>query len=152
MLPILRSSLWSPVRRVESPFDGLWPEMDQWLNRLFPDARRGGLAFEPSLDVEDDEKEVRIRVEIPGVGAKDLHVEVHDRVLTIRGEKKDEHERKDNGRHWSERTYGSFARTVALPSYVEADKAKADYKDGVLTVALPKTEQAKPKQIKIDAN
>ena len=72
--------------------------------------------------------------------------------LNIRGDKKDEHEGKDNGRHWSERTYGSFARTIALPSYVEADKVKAEYKDGVLIVTLPKTEQAKPKQIKIDAH
>ena len=149
MLPILRSRLWSPVARFESPRDSLLGDMDQWLNRLFHDARRGGPAFEPSLDVEDDEKEVRIRVEIPGVGAKDLHVELHDRVLTIRGEKKDEHEGKDGGRQWSERVYGSFARRISVPAYVDAEKIQATYRDGILSLSLPKTEQAKPKQIEV---
>ena len=150
MLPALRSSLWSPARQFDAPFGTLWTDVDRWLSRVFHETPRFEFAFEPSLDVEEDDNEVRVRAEIPGVDAKDLHVELREGILTISGEKKDEHEDNGHGRHWTERSYGSFARTIALPRHVDGEEIHASYKDGILTVALPKTEQAKPKHIKVN--
>ena len=123
--------------------------MDRLLNHFCQNAPRPGLAFELSLEMEEDENEVRVRAEIPGIDPKRLHVELRDNVLTIQGEKKDEHEGEENGRRWSERTYGSFTRSVAVPTYVDSEKIKATCKDGVLTLTLPKAEEAKPKLIEV---
>ena len=149
MLPALTSRLWNPVRRVESPLDAVWGDMDRGMCRIFSDGSRFDMPLEPRLEVEEDENEVRVRAEIPGIKREDLHVELRDGVLTLRGEKKDEHEGKDGGRHWSERVYGSFARRISVPAYVDAEKIQATYKDGILSLSLPKTEQAKPKQIEV---
>ena len=149
MLPALRSRLWNPVRRVESPFDAIWGDMDRWLGRFLSDTQSLDMRPEPRLEVEEDENEVRVRAEIPGVKREDLHVDFHDGILTLRGEKKDEHEGKGGGRHWSERSYGSFVRSVSVPDHVDAEKIAAAYKDGILTLNMPKTEEAKPKQIEV---
>jgi HSP20 family protein len=135
-----------PARRENSPFLSLQREM----NRLFEDFWHGfdieplGTRewgnFAPRVDVQETDTEVRVIADLPGLDEKDFEVQVEDDVLTLRGEKHEEHE--DKGRGWRERSYGSFYRTIQLPSEVEADKAKAEFKKGVLTVHLPKSAKA----------
>jgi HSP20 family protein len=90
-----------------------------------------------------------LTAELPGLEAKDVEVSVTGDMLTIKGEKKTEKEEKDERRHLVERTYGAFSRMVRLPAPVAADKIQATFKNGVLTVTLPKTEEAKPKAIPV---
>ena len=149
MLPMLKSRLWSPVRRSSTPFDALWGDMDRWVSRFLHDEDWPDHSFQPSLDVTEDEEALRVRAEIPGIDPQDVHLEIHGGVLTLRGEKKDEQGEDEDGRHWSERRYGSFARAISLPEYVDHEKVEADYKDGVLTITLPKSEKAKPREISV---
>jgi HSP20 family protein len=86
---------------------------------------------------------------MPGMSKDDVKVSVQDNVLTLKGEKKQEKEEKDKNYHRVERSYGSFCRSFQLPTSVKADKVKANYKDGVLSITLPKTEEVKPKEIPI---
>ncbi|MFO7897744.1 MAG: Hsp20/alpha crystallin family protein [Planctomycetota bacterium] len=110
--------------------------------------------FSPRLDITDDDKEMRVAVELPGMEEKDLAVSVVDDVLTIKGEKKEEaEEKKEKGYYRMERSYGSFERTVRLPDGLDASQADAELKKGVLTVRFPKRPEAqkKRKEIKINA-
>jgi HSP20 family protein len=126
-----------------SPFLTLHREM----NRLFDDVFNrfdtgmpsvfGGMAAWPNLELNATEKELRISAELPGLDPKDVEVLVEGDVLTIRGEKKSETE--DKSRHFSERYYGRFERSLRLPFEVQDDKADASFKNGVLTVTLPKS-------------
>jgi HSP20 family protein len=114
------------------------------MNRLFDDVFKGfdtgmpaALASWPNLEVNATEKDLRVSAELPGLDPKDVEILVEGDVLTIRGEKKSETEDKD--RHFSERYYGRFERSLRLPFEVEDDKAEAAFKNGVLTVTLPKS-------------
>ena len=149
MLPMLKGRLWSPVRRSSAPFDALWGDMDRWVSRFLHDEDWPDHSFQPSLDVTEDDQALRVRAEVPGIDPKDIHLEIHGGVLTLRGEKKDEKGEGQDGRHWSERRYGSFARAISLPEYVDHEKVEAGYKDGVLTITLPKSEKAKPREISV---
>ena len=97
--------------------------------------------FNPNVDVADTGKEIRVTVEVPGMSEKDIDVSVTKDSLTIRGEKKDETEEKNASYHRMERVYGFFSRTIPLPVEVNVDAAKADYKNGVLAINIPKTEK-----------
>ena len=103
----------------------------------------------PSVDMADNGKEVTIRAEIPGMDEKDVELTWHDGILTIRGEKRDEKEEKKGGRHYRECSYGSFSRSLNVGRTVDWEKAKANYKKGVLTVKLPKT-AAEEKALRIE--
>ena len=103
----------------------------------------------PSVDVSETGKEVIVQAELPGMDPKEIDVSISGDVLTIKGEKKREEEHKDENYHRIERSYGAFARTIQLPTEVDADKAKAVYKDGVLKLTLPKTKQEATKKIEI---
>lgn len=136
-----------------------WPEiptltsLQREMDRLFEDFfRRGGLRWAPSVDVIETNDTVVIKAELPGLEPKDVDISVSGNTLTIRGEKKEEKEEKGKTFYRMERSYGSFCRTIDLPAAVEADKAKADYKQGVLEITLPKTEQVKAKKIPIKTN
>ena len=129
------------------------------MNRLFdsfftelPERRRGLLEGEwaPSVDLAETDEEVVVTAELPGVKQDDVDISITDDILTIKGEKKEEKEVKEKNYHRVERSYGSFQRSISLPTNVQPDKAKASYKDGVLHVTIPKAEEAKPKQIKIN--
>jgi len=129
------------------------------MNRLFddffsgwPERRRGLLEGEwaPSVDVAETDEDIVVTAELPGVKQDDVEISVVDDVLTIKGEKKEEKEVKEKNYHRIERSYGSFQRSLSLPVGVQSDKAKATYKDGVLKVTIPKSEEARPKQIKIN--
>lgn len=121
-------------------------------DRLFESplgVRRGEESFAPALEVREDSDNVTIHVELPGVDKKDVSVSIHDGVLTIAGERKQEQEVKEGEYVRTERYYGRFERQVGLTQPVVADKVKAAYKDGVLTITLPKAAEAKPKTIDI---
>ena len=106
----------------------------------------------PAVDVVDKQKEVLVRAELPGLDQKDIDVRLSDDILTIRGEKKDEHEEgeEDGSYYVSERRYGTFKRTIRVPQGIDADKAEASFSKGVLTVTLPKTREAQDRSKKID--
>lgn len=108
--------------------------------------------WSPALDVYEQKDNVVIRAELPGMKKEDIEVSLHDNVLSISGERKQEETHKDADMYRSERYFGRFQRTVTLPTRVSADKIKAQYKDGVLTVNLPKAEEAKPKHIDINVS
>lgn len=106
----------------------------------------------PMVDVAETKDEVIVRAEVPGMTKEDISVTLQDNVLTLRGERKQETEAKSATFHRLERSYGSFVRSFTLPTLVQVEKAKADYKDGVLTINLPKAEEVKPKEISISVN
>jgi HSP20 family protein len=103
----------------------------------------------PSVDISETESEYQIKAEIPDVKKEDVKVTVEDGVLTIQGERKQEKEEKGKKFHRIERSYGSFVRTFSLPDVIEEEKVKAEFKDGVLNLHLPKSEKAKPKAIEV---
>lgn len=106
----------------------------------------------PALDVEEDDDEVVVTVDLPGVEREDYTVEVSGTRLLIRGEKKHATERRGSGYYYAERSYGAFTRVIPLPCDVEAEKAEARYKNGVLRVTLPKTAQAKDRRVHVKIN
>lgn len=103
----------------------------------------------PVLDVHEDKENIVIHAELPGMKKEDIDVSLHDGSLSISGERKAEKKFEDAEVYRSERFTGRFQRTIVLPSPVAAERIKAQYKDGILTVTLPKTEEAKPKQINV---
>lgn len=105
----------------------------------------------PAADMSENEKEIMVNFEIPGLDGKDIDISINGRVLTVKGEKKQEKEEKEKHHHFIERRYGSFSRSLELPAVVEANEVKAHYKDGVLTLNLPKTQEKSVKKIKVDA-
>ena len=121
--------------------------------RLFDDRMRtrgeGPARWAPAVDIAEDDQKYVITAEIPGAAKEDVHVDVHDAVLTIRGEKRSEREEKKQQGRWIERSYGSFSRSFTLPANACAERVRATFKDGVLTLELPKVEAAKPKTIAI---
>ena len=134
------SDLRSQINRV---FDDFWGE--SWL----APSREMAAGFSPRVDVTETDKEVKVSAEIPGVEPKDIDVSVEDGMLTIRGEKKYEREEKEKEQYRMERSYGSFERAIALPAEVDKAKAKAEFKQGVLRLTLPKRPGAPSRRKKI---
>jgi HSP20 family protein len=163
MIRDLLPSVWrrgeSPLRKEEEhPFYALQREMDNVFDNFFrnfdlmPTGRGEGMgAFYPSVDVKDGEKEIVVKAELPGMEEKDVEVSLSDDALTIRGEKKEEKENKGKDYWHKETNYGSFSRVIPLPEGLDTEKADAHFKNGVLTIALPKLEAklAKSKKIAI---
>jgi len=117
------------------------------IDRIFNDAfgagswpAEGGVSFAPDVDITETDKEVKVCAELPGIEAKDLNIDVTNDALTISGEKRSEHTEEEEGRHWTERSYGAFRRTIPLPAEVNGAQAKAECKGGVLRVTMPKRE------------
>lgn len=137
-----------------------WPSFDRLsslrdeLDRLFDftlPTRDSGLfsGWTPVLDVFDDKDHLTVTLELPGLKKEDIDLSLHDGVLTVSGERKSEREAQEGEAFRSERYFGRFQRSVTLPTAVDASKVNAAYKDGILTVTLPKAEEAKPKQIEV---
>jgi HSP20 family protein len=146
----------SPELNPWTAFDRL-PSLRDELNRLFDFAlptRDSGLfsGWTPALDVFDEKDNFVVKAELPGLKKEDIDINVHNGVLTISGERKQEAEKKEGQTFRSERYFGRFQRSVTLPAAVDVSKVKASYKDGVLTIDLPKAEEAKPKQIAISVS
>lgn len=103
----------------------------------------------PALDVYEDKEQFVVKAELPGMKREDINVSLEDGSLTVSGERKNEPKTKDSGVHQSELYFGQFHRSVDLPTVVVADQVKAEYRDGILIISLPKAEEAKPNQINI---
>jgi len=119
----------------------LWPE------RWWPAA--GVEIAAPAVDIYEEKDDIIVKAELPGMEKDNIEVNLSDNFLTIKGEKKKEEEVKEENYYRSERSHGSFLRTVDLPKEVHVDKAKAAFKNGILEIRLPKTEEAKKKEIKV---
>jgi HSP20 family protein len=138
------------------PFRELVSLQDR-LNRLFNESYRPqgeddwalGGTWAPAVDIYEHENNIVIKAELPGVDPKDVDIRLDNNVLTVQGERKLDNEVKKENYHRVERSYGAFTRSFTLPTTVNPSGIKAEYKDGVLRVTLPKREEAKPKQIQI---
>ncbi len=140
---------WKPFRELERmrrEMDHLW---DSFLEERPPRKEELMREWVPSLDLSETKDEFLVKAEIPGTDPKNINLSLNDGMLTINGEKKQEKEEKDENHHFIERSYGSFTRTIRLPGQVQGDKVRASYKDGVLKVVLPKSEETKKKEIQI---
>jgi HSP20 family protein len=120
------------------------------MKRLF--AEPNGRPWVPAVDIKETENELILIADLPGMEMKDIDVHVENGTLTLHGERKLEHSKDEGGWHRLERSYGAFERVFTIPETVDVDAVKADYKNGTLTVTLPKKEVAKPKQIKIQVS
>ena len=133
-----------------SSFGNIRDSFGRLFDLAFPTRTAESFAdWTPSLDAHEDQDKFVVAVEIPGMKKEDMNVSVHDGVLTVSGERKSEKDVKDGTVHRRERFYGKFSRSVSLPSAVRADKVNATYKDGVLTIEIPKAEEAKPKTVEV---
>jgi len=130
-------------------------EVDSLLERFFRDPWDFGdlpgkrSAWGPRMDLAESEDAVTVKAELPGVDSKDIDINVTGNLLTIRGEKRQDREEKDKDYHYIERQSGSFCRTVTLPVAVDPERVTAEFRNGVLTVSLPKHPQAKPRRITV---
>jgi HSP20 family protein len=138
---------WEPFRELST--------LQDRINRAFRESRTGEddslttSSFAPAVDVYEDEHQVSLKIEVPGIDEKDIDVRVENNTLTVHGERKIEKEEKEENYRRVERHYGTFTRTFTLPQTVDTEKVVATYDKGVLKIALPKKAEAKPKQIKI---
>ncbi len=137
-------------REMNRLFDDVFNRFDSGMPSVFGRLPGWSSGSWPSLEVNASDNEIRVSAELPGMDEKDIELLVDQDVLTIRGEKKSETE--DKGRHFSERYYGRFERSIALPFEVEEDKAEASFKNGVLTVTLPKSAKAQDTAKRIAIN
>ena len=122
-------------------FDSFFHEMTPW----------GERGFGPLLDVEETDKEIHVRAEIPGIKPEEFDISIAGGTLVISGEKKESEEKHEKGYVYQERRYGTFRREVALPTAVDETNVQADYKDGVLAITLKKSEEALPRKIQVTA-
>lgn len=147
---------WQRPTLATWPTFGRLSELRNEIDRLFesPFGELAGTSqllsgWTPALDVYEEKDNYVLKAELPGMKKEDIEVSFHDGSLSLSGERKSETKHEDAEVYRAERFFGRFQRTVSLPAAVAADKIKAAYKDGVLTVTLPKTEEAKPKQIDV---
>ena len=141
---------WNPRRDVFSksnPFNRIFDGF------LYPahmeDVELSMGCWNPVVDIYDNDDKIVIKAELPGVNKKDIEVDIKDRVLTLKGERKADNEVKKDNYYRRESTYGRFERSFTLPAEVDPDKIKADFKDGILKVEVPKPEHKKPKQVTV---
>jgi HSP20 family protein len=139
---------WEPMREMMS--------LREAMDRLFDDAFTrplsiSGVSAVPAIDMYQTDEDVVVKATLPGVKAEDVDITVTGETLTIHGEYKQENEQKDTRYHIREQRSGSFERSLLLPTDVKADKAKADFENGILTITMPIAEEVKPKSITIKA-
>lgn len=137
---------WDPMRDIQ--------RLQEEMSRLFDDrvVTRGGgesVGWTPRVDIYEDEESVALRFDLAGVEPKDVDIRFENGVLTLRGERKLEREDKRDNYHRIELSYGTFTRSFSLPGTIDAEKIKAESKNGVLVVVLPKKPEAKPKSIQV---
>jgi len=145
-----------PLGRAVDPF-GEFGDIQTEMNRMFDSffgrpAHGSGVerVWSPAVDMFENKDELTVAVELPGLNEKDINLSITGDMLTVKGERRWSSEVKQDDYYRGERWYGKFDRTLPLPIPVQADRVKASYRDGVLTITLPKVEAIKPKEIKID--
>jgi HSP20 family protein len=139
---------WDPFRELGT--------LQDRMNRLFDETgggRRGEpsstTVWNPAVDIHETENEIVVKAEVPGIEKDQIELSLENNVLTLKGERRFEKDAKEENFHRIERSYGSFNRSFTIPAVVDESKIAADYKEGVLTITLPKTQKAKAKQIAI---
>src|ERR1700756_3452885 len=140
---------WEPFREFST--------LQDRMNRLFRETYNEGqdqslttTSFAPAVDVYEDEHNITLKIEVPGIEEKDIDVRIENHTLTVHGERKFEKEEKEENYRRVERQYGSFTRSFTLPNHVDVEHVSANYEKGVLKVKLAKKAEAKPKQIKVN--
>jgi len=142
---------WRPL----SEIDTFRREMNRMFDSFFRSELEGSeeiSTWYPAMDVKETKDDFVVTAEVPGMSKDDIKINISENTLTIKGEKKEEKKEEDHNYHRVERRYGTFQRSFTLPTQVESDKVKAAYKDGVLTITLPKKEEVKPKEIPISVS
>jgi len=142
---------WQPVREMVTLRDAMDQLFDEAFTRPWGLTDGGRLAAAPSVDMFETENDVVIKAVLPGMKAEDVDINVTGEMLTIKGETKEKNEIKEKAYHIREQRWGSFERSLVMPTTVLSDKAKAEFEDGILTITLPKAEQIKPKTITVKA-
>lgn len=153
-------SAWNPIRemnrfqrQINRMFDDFWSPAfgNKGLQQFLydPEIGMGGMEFSPPCDIEETDKHYLVSFDVPGVKKEDVKIELRDHQLTISGERKEEHKEEKSNRLSMERYSGSFLRTFMLPSNVEPEKIEASYEDGVLRIAVAKSEVSQPRQISV---
>ncbi len=139
---------WDPFGR---EFAGMATRLNRAFDpRFWDDEERESMGrWNPPVDIYESENDIVLQAELPGLKKDEIDVRVEKNVLTLNGQRERENEVKEDGYYRSERAYGSFSRSFTLPTTVDATKIAATYRDGVLTLTLPKVEQAKPRQIEV---
>lgn len=137
--------LHNEVERAFSDFPFGWKRRKDWLEK--PEE---GKIWVPAVDIYEDEEQVVLKAEIPGIEEKNIDIKLEGNVLTMKGERKFEHEEKKKNWTRIERAYGTFQRSFSLPEYVDTEKVSAEYKNGILSIFLPKKPETKTKQIKVE--
>lgn len=141
---------WAPLSEIE----GLHREVNRLFDSLTPAQQRGfdDLAFMPAAEIKETPEAIHLKLEVPGLDSKDLDIQVSAKSVSISGERKSQTETEENGITRSEFRYGRFQRVVPLPARVVNDQTQAEYKDGILTLTLPKEEGDKQKTFKVELN
>ena len=139
---------WEPAREMMT--------LREAMDRLFDDAFTRPLSLRdgwsaPAIDMYQTDDEIVVKASLPGFKANEVQINITGEVLTLKGEMKHEDEKKEKSWHMREQRWGSFERSVALPTNVVADRANADFENGILTITLPKAEEAKPRTISVNA-
>jgi HSP20 family protein len=139
---------WEPAREMMSLRDAM--------DRLFDDAFTRPLSIRdnwsvPAVDMYQTDDEIVVKAALPGIKSDEVQINITGEVLTLKGEVKQEEEKKEKAWHIREQRYGSFERSVVLPTDVVADKAKAEFENGILTITLPKADEVKPRTITVKA-
>jgi HSP20 family protein len=142
---------WTPFRQLSTLRDEIDRLFDAPLSSLTELSQPFSSGWVPALDLSEDKDNYVVQMELPGMNKEAIDISLHEGVLSISGERKEEEKHEAHEAYRSERFFGRFQRSVTLPAAVDAEKVSAAYKDGILTVTLPKTEEAKPKQITINA-
>jgi HSP20 family protein len=140
---------WDPYRDIVTLRDRMNRLFEEMSGPKSEDQDIMAGAWAPSVDIYENENEVVLAAEIPGVDEKDVEIKIEDNNLTLRGERKFEKETKEENYHRIERSYGSFFRSFSLPSYIDQDRIEAEHENGVLKIRMPKRAELKPRKVKI---
>lgn len=147
---------WQPITELERWFDRFDRMFDRMLTRLLRDWEHSFWGLEswrerwvPAMEVSETSDAYIIRIELPGMKTEDIEVTLQDDILTVRGKRERSEERKDETIHFVERSYGEFVRSLRIPADVNVNAIEASYKDGILEVHLPKSEERKPRRIEV---
>lgn len=148
----MRVRVWEPFRSFRPFYGGFDKWFDEAANTLSTESAPTNGTWHPNVDVYENEGSYVLKAELPGVNKEDIRIDINNNALTLKGEKKFEEKTEKDNYVRIERSYGSFTRTFVLPDKVDSESIKANYKDGVLEITLPKKEEAKPKEIKVEVN
>ena len=151
MVRLMVRDPWTDFGTLQDRINGMF---EQTLRRFYPEGEEvvERETWAPAVDIHENDDSFVVKADLPGVNKDDIQIDLKDNTLTLKGEKKFENKVSKDNYIRVERSYGTFVRSFTLPQNVDAEKIKATYKDGVLELTLPKKEEAKPKQIKVDVS